>query len=73
MTETVPCPVCGLTAADLGAVASHLVERAEASDGAHVMWLNRHVTKHRTSPALLAPELAAVLAGESPPGDRVVR
>jgi hypothetical protein len=73
MGETVSCPACGLTAADLGALASHLVEQAEASDVGHVMWLNRHVTKHRTSPARLEPELAAVLAGENPSGDRIKR
>jgi hypothetical protein len=50
------------------ALAGHLVERAGASDAAHVMWLNRHVTTQRTG----AAELAALLerwaaTGESGP------
>jgi hypothetical protein len=54
-------------------VAAHLVERAEASDGDHVMWLNRHVTKLRVAAADLEPLLAEVLAGGGRAGDRVNR
>lgn len=67
------CPVCGIPQGDLPAVAAHLVERAEASDGDHVMWLNRHVTKLRVAAADLEPLLAEVLAGGGPAGDRVNR
>jgi hypothetical protein len=67
------CPVCEVPQADLPAMAAHFVERAEASDGNHVMWLNRHVTKLRVSAADLEPLLAAVLAGGNTTGDRVNR
>jgi hypothetical protein len=73
VTESVGCPVCGLAADDVRGLASHLVEQAEASEGRHVMWLNRNVTKHRSSPDELEPLLAETLRGEGPYGDRVKR
>jgi hypothetical protein len=58
---------------DLGSLAAHLVGEAERSDIAHVMWLNRNVTKHRAGVAELAALLVRYgdggLAGE----DRVAR
>ena len=55
------------------ALARHLIAAAEASDVAHVMWLNRNVTKHR----LGAEDLAALLSHWAGPGvdptDRVRR
>jgi hypothetical protein len=58
---------------DVEALASHLVELAEASDGAHVMWLNRCVTKHRISATELIPLLASALTGGDTSNDRVTR
>lgn len=66
------CQVCGLAAGDVATLAAHLVERAEASDGRHVMWLNRNITKHRTSPADLERLLAEGLGGGES-SDRVRR
>ena len=63
---SVICPVCGFVAKDLSVLAFHLVERAEASDGLHVMWLNRNVSKHRLSAEELERLLASILAGNVP-------
>lgn len=73
MSVTVVCPVCSAHAPDVAALASHLVEQAECSDDAHVMWLNRHVTKHRMSPAALEPLLREERAGGGSSGERVAR
>ena len=73
MDASVACPVCATVADDLGTLAVHLVERAEASDGRHVMWLNRNATKHRTSARELERLLTASPPGASPAGDRVKR
>jgi hypothetical protein len=73
MDEPVACAVCGIEAADLAALASHLAARAEASDGRHVMWLNRNLTKHRTSAADLEPLLAAARRGDEPESHRIRR
>ncbi len=73
MPASAACPVCGIAVGDLGALASHLVDRAEASDAAHVMWLNRHATKYRLSASELEPLLATVLAGAGGGTDRVTR
>ncbi|HZR12833.1 MAG TPA: C2H2 type zinc finger domain-containing protein [Acidimicrobiia bacterium] len=52
------CPVCGVDGRDgHRALAAHLTEQAARSDGAHVMWLNRNVTKERVG----VDELAALL------------
>ena len=69
----IPCPVCGTAAADLAALSAHFISQAEASEGNHVMWLNRHVTKFQSSAADLEPLLADVLGGGDPAGDRVHR
>jgi len=62
-----------LSVEDLGALAAHLVREADRSDVAHVMWLNREVTKRRVG----AAELAVLLErdGTGPPSgeDRVAR
>ena len=73
MGHSVACPVCSIAAEDLAALASHLVERAEASDGGHVMWLNRNATKYRTSAAGLELLLAGGTAGGAPSKDRIKR
>jgi hypothetical protein len=73
MDESVACPICGLQTANLGVLASHLVERAEASEVGHVMWLNRHATKHRTSAADLELLLAPALTGGGSSSDRIAR
>lgn len=73
MIDLTVCPVCGAPADDLDALARHLVEQAEASEGRHVMWLNRHVTKHRTDAAHLAELLGALAAGRPSGEDRVAR
>lgn len=53
------CPVCEqvLAAGGYLALGEHFVALAERSDGQHIMWLNRRVTKHRTD----APALAGLL------------
>ena len=58
---------------DLVALAGHLVEEAEGSEDRHVMWLNRHVTKHRLPPAQLHVLLEEELGGGGSTGDRVAR
>jgi hypothetical protein len=73
VSQSVDCPVCGLAAGDVLGLATHLVEEAEASEGRHVMWLNRNVTKHRSTPTELEPLVAKTLSGEGSGGDRVDR
>jgi len=70
------CPVCGLPLPPGGdrtlVLARHLIAAAESSDVAHVMWLNRNVTKHRVG----IEELAGLLSPGADPGpdeDRVRR
>ncbi len=67
------CPACGRPTGDVSALARHLVGMAEASDGTHVMWLNRHVTKHRTTADGLEKLLAPLVDGGPPPAERVRR
>lgn len=66
------CPVCASPAQDLFVLASHLVEKAEASDGGHVMWLNRNLTKHRKSIEEIERLLVSLVA-EDRPSDEVVK
>lgn len=73
MSVTVVCPVCSMEAPELAALASHLVEQADRSDDAHVMWLNRRVTKHRTSPAELELLLSEERVDGGSSGERVSR
>ena len=49
------CPAClaRFGPGDFAALSSHLAERADASDSAHVRWLNQNITRRRTSPAEL--------------------
>ena len=67
------CAVCGYSADGLPALAAHLVAEAERSDVAHVMWLNRNVTKHRVGVDELCRLLAETADGRSAGGDRVAR
>jgi len=73
MAAPTTCPVCLVAVGGLEELAAHLVAEAEASEGRHVMWLNRHATKYRMSPSELALLLAAALAGEGSGADRVQR
>lgn len=67
------CRVCGAAPGSLPALAEHFVAQAAASDIAHVMWLNRNVTKYQVG----ASELTVLLrryAAHGPAGDgRVAR
>ena len=65
--------MCGAAAGDAATLARHLVDEAEASDVAHVMWLNRHVTKERTDIAALTPLLARWAEGAAADAARVRR
>ena len=56
------CPVCDRPVKDLSALASHLVQEAEASDSGHVMWLNRNLTKIRKSTEEIEQLLIELLA-----------
>lgn len=67
------CPVCGTAAGGAPILAGHLVDEAEKSDGAHVMWLNRNVTKHRTGAVELAGLLLAWASATPSDQDRVKR
>ena len=67
------CPVCGAAVAGTLALAEHLVAEAAASDGAHIMWLNRKVTKHETTPARLAELLERGAAGQPSNEERIHR
>ena len=67
------CPVCGLSVEDLDALAVHLVGEAGRSDVAHVMWLNRNVTKHRVGAARLAALLEQHADGGPTGEDRLTR
>jgi hypothetical protein len=73
VAEATQCPVCAQPVPDLDALTAHFVQLADASDGPHVMWLNRNVTKFRLAADDLGPLLRAALAGEKPPGERRVR
>jgi pyrroloquinoline-quinone synthase len=50
------CPVCrrGFGAADVPALAAHLVEAAAASEPGHVRWLNQSISRRRVPPEELA-------------------
>lgn len=53
------CPACllALGEGDYPGLATHLVERADASDPAHVRWLNQNLTRKKTEPTDLVPAL----------------
>jgi hypothetical protein len=67
------CPVCTLEMPDVPGLACHLVEQADRSEVAHVMWLNRRVTKRRVAPSELEALLEAQVRGDLPPSERVAR
>jgi pyrroloquinoline-quinone synthase len=56
----VKCSVCSVVFAqrDYNALARHFVKLAEQNDIAHVMWLNRHVTKQKKDESYLAKLLS---------------
>jgi hypothetical protein len=66
------CAVCTLTVGGFEALAEHFVAEAAGSDIAHVMWLNRSVTKHRVAPTELAVLLRRQAQG-SATGEEQVR
>jgi hypothetical protein len=70
--ETV-CAVCQTTVDGIDGLAEHLVVEADRSDVAHVMWLNRSVTKHRVAAAELAVLLRRRSEGLATGEDRVGR
>ncbi len=39
------CPICECQVTDLHQLAVHLFNKAQVSDGQHIMWLNRNLTK----------------------------
>ena len=59
----IACPVCRLELADTAGLADHFWDAAEASDGRHVMWLNRHVGMHELPRGALRERLERVLQG----------
>jgi hypothetical protein len=67
------CPICDLRVDDVRSLAAHLVAEADRSDIAHVMWLNRNLTKHRVGVAELAALLEPAGDGGSAGEDRVAR
>jgi hypothetical protein len=70
--ERFDCAVCGAGFSGWEALAEHFVAQAAGSDIAHVMWLNRHVTKFQVGPAELAVLLRPV-EGRPMEADRVKR
>ena len=67
------CEVCGSPVDGFAGLAGHLVEQAARSDGAHVMWLNRSVTKRRVSADELRDLLERRTAGVATGEERVQR
>lgn len=68
------CPVCGVDSGEGSrGLAAHLAERARRSDGAHVMWLNRNVTKERVDVEVLAALLDELFATGETSAARVRR
>ena len=67
------CEACGEGMDALGDLAVHLIDRAGASDAAHVMWLNRNVTKRRVDAVELTSLLQARAEGRRVDTDRVER
>lgn len=67
------CDVCGETVDGWDGLAAHLVERAAQSDPAHVMWLNRWVTKRRVGANELRALLEEQAAGGATGEERVRR
>ena len=67
------CPVCRLAVEDVQELARHLVGEATGSDVAHVMWLNRNVTKHKVGVRKLATLLEQGADGPPSGETRVAR
>ena len=67
------CAVCGVAADGYGGLADHFVGAAADSDVAHVMWLNRNVTKFEVDSAQLAELLQGYAEGRPTGRDRVAR
>lgn len=53
------CPAClvGFGRGDFGALAHHLVDRADQSDHDHVRWLNQNLTRRKAEAEALVPGL----------------
>jgi hypothetical protein len=62
-----------MTVDGIDALAEHFVVEAGNSDIAHVMWLNRNVTKHRVGAAELAVLLRRRAEGPDGEEERVRR
>ena len=60
----IACPVCRAEIADLGRLADHFWEAAEASDVRHVMWLNRHVGFREVPREALGAKLGEALRSQ---------
>jgi hypothetical protein len=67
------CPVCHLAVAGFDDLAQHFMAEADGSDIAHVMWLNRNVTKFQVPAAELALLLRRRAEGRPMGIDRVTR
>lgn len=71
--DATACPVCGAAAYGFPALADHFVAQAADSDVAHVMWLNRNVTKFEVDAAQLAALLRDHAEGRPMGRGRVAR
>jgi len=67
------CEVCGAPVGGFTELAAHLVDEAGRSDVAHVMWLNRVVTKRRVPVAELESLLRLRASGAGTGEARVGR
>lgn len=71
--DATTCAVCGAAGDGFAALADHFVAEAADSDVAHVMWLNRNVTKFEVDSAQLAALLRDYAEGRPMGRDRVAR
>jgi len=67
------CEVCGRTFDEVADLATHLIEEAGHSDVAHVMWLNRSITKRQVDVEELTRLIRARAAGGAGNEPRVGR
>ncbi len=67
------CEVCGGEVDGIEDLARHFVAEAAGSDIAHVMWLNRSVTKHRVETSELAVLLRRRAEGQATGSETVSR
>lgn len=57
----IACPVCDRELPTIPELADHLWDAAEASEGRHVMWLNRHVGMREVPRNVLRERLTQLL------------